>query len=72
MAYFPVIIRTAHIKEARDYMEKIHNGAKFEDLFRNMTNAPFCQYCIMMNYIWYTRARDSLKDGILARMNYYR
>eukprot|EP00899_Mesostigma_viride_P000019 jgi/Mesvir1/10017/Mv26160-RA.1 len=56
MDQFPVIIRTAHLKEIRDHITR-HVGTKdFDEAFtmmRDIANPVFCQYNIMATYLWH-------------------
>jgi len=57
MAYFPVIMKTAHIKEMREYIERLHgNKSLREELFLPMITAArgrYSQFSFMCAYIWH-------------------
>ncbi len=59
MSYFPVIIKTSHFKEIREYMVTLHNKSIFGEVFRDviLSEDPdgYSQFCIMMTYLWYKR-----------------
>lgn len=66
MAYFPVTIKVAHLVEMRKYIEKIH-GESFPKLFyktvffkkgTGVDTSCSCQFCVMLNYIWYHHRDD--------------
>lgn len=49
MSYFPVIIKTAHFKDMREYISK-HHGKPFNDVFHDIISTQgFCQFCIMVS-----------------------
>ena len=58
MHYFPVTFKTAHLKEFRDYVAKLH-GKDFKDVIAeastklNVSRACYCHYSMMCNYMWY-------------------
>ena len=58
MHYFPVTFKTAHLKEFRDYVAKLH-GKDFKDVIAEASNKSnvgsscYCHYSMMCNYMWY-------------------
>ena len=56
MAYFPVIIKTQHIKEMREYIERINGGKSLREvLFLEMIDKAqgrYSQFSFMCAYIW--------------------
>ena len=53
MNYFPVIIKTKHLVQLREYIENLH-GSPFDDVFRKVIGKELVsQFSIMMNYCWY-------------------
>ena len=58
MHYFPVTFITAHIREMREYVTKLH-GKDFKEIVSEASGklkvAPscYCHYSIMCNYMWY-------------------
>ena len=58
MSTFPVMIKTEHMKEMRQVLEK-EQGRNFGTIFRNSTEGGpwgalcLCQFSIMCNYVWY-------------------
>ena len=58
MHYFPVTFKTAHLKEFRDYVTKVH-GKDFKDVIAeassksNVRSGCYCHYSMMCNYMWY-------------------
>ena len=58
MHYFPVTFKTAHLKEFRDYVTKLH-GKDFKDVIAeassksNVSGTCYCHYSMMCNYMWY-------------------
>ena len=56
MAYFPVIIKTKHIKEMREYIERINGGKSLREyLFLEMidkSQGRYSQFSFMCAYIW--------------------
>lgn len=52
MSYFPVVIKTAHIKEMREYIEKLH-GKPFDEVFRGLYGNAYSQFNIMCTYLFY-------------------
>lgn len=52
MSYFPVIIKTIHLKLLRDFISHRHNMT-FDEAFRNVINADsYSQFGIMCAYLW--------------------
>ena len=51
MTYFPVVVESVHLKELRNYLEKLH-GKKFHELFKwfSKDNGNYSQFNIIMNY----------------------
>ncbi len=53
MSYFPVIIKSKHLKEMRLLVQDIH-GISFNEYFRQMRrNESYSQFNIMCNYLWH-------------------
>lgn len=58
MSTFPLMIKTEHMKEMRQLLEK-EQGQDFDTIFRESTAAAkwgelcLCQFSIMCNYVWY-------------------
>ncbi len=52
MAYFPVIIKTKHLREMRDYMTALHNATHFDQVFSTIKAKRYSQFNIMCNYLW--------------------
>ena len=58
MHYFPVTFKTAHIREFRKYVAKLH-GKDFKDVVSEATtklkirDTCYCHYSMMCNYMWY-------------------
>jgi hypothetical protein len=68
MSYFPVIIKTKHIKEMREYMEKIHGGESFNYNFNTWVNGHFySQFGIMCTFLWNFH-RDEYKWYVHSEM----
>ena len=58
MHYFPVTFKTAHIREFRQYVAKLH-GKDFKQVVSETTQklnihwSCYCHYSTMCNYMWY-------------------
>ena len=58
MHYFPVTFKTAHIREFRDYVTKLH-GKDFKNVFAEASSKSkvhrscYCHFSMMCNYMWY-------------------
>lgn len=58
MHYFPVTFKTAHIREFRQYVAKLH-GKDFKQVVSettqklNILGSCYCHYSTMCNYMWY-------------------
>ena len=58
MHYFPVTFKTAHLKEFREYVAKLHKK-DFKDVIAeasiklNVRSNCYCRYSMMCNYMWY-------------------
>ena len=53
MNYFPVVIKTAHLKLIREFMMKTHPEFQtFDQLFATLRTAAYSQFNIMANYLW--------------------
>ncbi len=52
MSYFPVIIKTKHLKDLRATIQKRH-GLSFNEYFRSIKTELYSQFNIMCNYLWY-------------------
>ena len=63
MHYFPVTFQTAHLKEFRDYVAKLH-GKDFKDVIAeassksNVRSTCYCHYSMMCNYMWYLHRNE--------------
>ena len=63
MHYFPVTFKTAHIREFRDYVTKLH-GKDFNDVIAEASNKSkvdsncYCHYSMMCNYMWYLHRNE--------------
>ncbi len=53
MSYFPVIIKTKHLKEMREHMTNLHNATHFDAVFSTIIAKPYSQFNIMCNYLWW-------------------
>ena len=58
MTYFPVIIKTSHLKEIRDHISKVMGYNDFVDAFNEIRKSQFSQFCIMMNYLFWMHRDD--------------
>jgi len=53
MSYFPVIVKSSHLRDMREYMMRHHNMTTFDDVFRLVIQAQsFCQFSIMCTYLY--------------------
>ncbi len=52
MAYFPVIIKTRHLKSLRRHVEILH-GMSFNNYYKLLAREPYSQFNIMCNYLWH-------------------
>eukprot|EP00112_Aurelia_sp_Birch-Aquarium-sp1_P013758 Seg2934.4 transcript_id=Seg2934.4/GoldUCD/mRNA.D3Y31 product="hypothetical protein" protein_id=Seg2934.4/GoldUCD/D3Y31 len=56
MTYFPVIIKTEHLKEMREVLSKEQNKT-FEEIYHDSrpdgNDRCICQFSFMCNYVWY-------------------
>ena len=58
MHYFPVTFKTAHIREFRQYVAKLH-GKDFKQVVSettqklNIQGSCYCHYSTLCNYMWY-------------------
>jgi hypothetical protein len=60
MSYFPVIIKATHLKEMREYMERLHK-ASFDEIFlAHGSGQAFSQFNIMCTYLW-NKHKDEYK-----------
>lgn len=60
MSYFPVIVRTQHIREMREYMEQRH-GKPFDALFKEfLIGRAYSQFNIMCTYL-FDKHRDEYR-----------
>jgi len=61
MSYFPVIIKTKHLKEIREFISE-HNGRRpFNEVFREFADRAFySQFNLMCTYLWSFR-RDEYR-----------
>ena len=61
MTYFPVIIKTAHLKEIRDHIMGVMGHSNFVDAFNEIRQGEtFSQFCIMFNYIEILETYDQI------------
>ncbi len=63
MSYWPVIIKTSHIQEMRDYIVHVHGGNRsFDELYREVTSRHHCffQFNAMCTYLFNFK-RDEYK-----------
>jgi hypothetical protein len=62
MSYWPVIIKTSHLKDMRAYIEKYHgNNMSFNELFYDISGKyPVYQFNLMCAYL-YNFKRDEYK-----------
>ena len=51
MSNFPVIMKTEHVVEAREYLEKLHN-MPFDEIISKLRTERFSQFNLMCQYIW--------------------
>eukprot|EP00899_Mesostigma_viride_P019640 jgi/Mesvir1/27678/Mv07398-RA.1 len=61
MNQFPLIIRTAHLREIRDYITRHLGTRDFDDAFtliRDLGRPMYSQFSIMAVYLWYHRRDD--------------
>lgn len=60
MSYFPVIIKTAHLKEMREFISRHHNGKPFNEVFRDVITAYsyYSQFNIMCAYLFHYHRDD--------------
>jgi hypothetical protein len=63
MSYFPVILKSSHLKELREHMVKLHNKETFGQVFKDVVlkegvAQSYSQYCIMMTYLWFHFRKD--------------
>ncbi len=66
MSYFPVIIKTSHLKEMRDYMTALHNATHFDQVFYKIKDKVYSQFNIMCNYLWWFH-RDEYAWHVMER-----
>mmetsp|Transcript_30410 Transcript_30410/g.43567 ORF Transcript_30410/g.43567 Transcript_30410/m.43567 type:complete len:440 (+) Transcript_30410:2-1321(+) len=75
MSYFPVIIKTSHLKEIRDFISRQHHNRSFNDIFyENITAfSYYSQFNIMCTYLfhyhkedykWYVHTETPMWDGV--------
>ena len=58
MNYFPVIIKTEHLRQMIDHIQKLHN-ASFQTVFgRLLQRGRYSQFNIMANYLWVYHRSD--------------
>lgn len=54
MSYFPVYIRIDHLPLLRRYVETVHQGKSFEQVFQEFSIGDvFSQFNIICTYLWY-------------------
>ena len=59
MSYFPVIIKTSHLKDLREYMIKFHSNRLFNEIFLELsTNSRFSQFNIICAYLFTFKRND--------------
>ena len=73
MSYFPVIIKTSHLADLRDYVAKYHNMSFNEAFLHKITSSVYSQFHIMCAYLfkfkrdeykWYVHSETPKWDGI--------
>jgi hypothetical protein len=53
MSYFPVILKTAHLKPMREHIMKTIGASHFDEAFRQIiSRTPYSQFNIMVTYLW--------------------
>ena len=58
MSHFPVTLATAHIKEMRAYVERVH-GKPFLEVYKEVVvKGLYCHFSIMCNYVWYFHHKE--------------
>jgi len=58
MSYFPVIIKAAHLKDLREYLESIHKSS-FDTIFTAYgSGKSFSQFNIMCTFMWYKKNEE--------------
>eukprot|EP00112_Aurelia_sp_Birch-Aquarium-sp1_P020382 Seg5237.2 transcript_id=Seg5237.2/GoldUCD/mRNA.D3Y31 product="hypothetical protein" protein_id=Seg5237.2/GoldUCD/D3Y31 len=61
MTYFPVIMKTEHLKEMREVLAKEKNKT-FEEIYHDSPSDGnykcICQFSFMCNYVWYHHRRE--------------
>jgi hypothetical protein len=61
MSYFPVVVKTAHIREIRDHISKYHNKPFDQAFYENISDIyQFSQFGIICTYL-FTFHRDEYK-----------
>lgn len=54
MNYFPVVLKTSHLKDLREYISNRFNGTQFDEVFQqHITDRSFSQFNIMCAYLYY-------------------
>jgi hypothetical protein len=76
MSYFPVIIKTIHLKHLREFISNYHNMSFNEVFYRNISMTPFfSQFNIMCSFLyhyhredykWYIHSETPKWDGIIV------
>eukprot|EP01036_Dinobryon_divergens_P026069 gene26069-34674_t len=63
MSYFPMIVKTAHLKEIRDFISR-HHKMSFNEAFYNFTSSNFySQFNIFCAYLFHYHRSDYVWDG---------
>ena len=59
MTYFPVVVKAVHLKELRNYLEKLH-GKTFFEVFKwfSKDKGNYSQFSIIMNYLFRFHRND--------------
>ena len=53
MSYFPVIVKTKHLKKMREHMERVNGGMPFYEIFqKRISPFPYSQFNIMCTYLF--------------------
>lgn len=58
MSYFPVIIKTEHLKELRDFISHYHKLSFNQAFLVNVSSQPYSQFAIMCTYLFHYRRDD--------------
>lgn len=52
MSYFPVIVKTAHLKPMREFISRYHNEDFDIVFYKNISTRPYSQFGIMCTYLF--------------------